>query len=47
MMQFIFGCVVGGAGASLMWVSYIAWFEDDATSVAGQFRRWIKAKLRR
>ena len=47
MIQFLLGCVVGGVAVSILWISYIAYFEDDAHSMGGRFRRWIKAKLRR
>ena len=47
MTQFIFGCLLGGAGMSLMWILYIAYFSDDATSMGGRFRRWVKKLLHR
>ncbi len=40
---FLLGVVV----ASLIWMAYIAYFNDDATSMGGRLRRWVKKRLRR
>lgn len=40
---FLLGVVVG----SVLWLVYIAYFADDATSMGGRLRRWVKKRLRR
>ncbi len=47
MVQFLFGCLIGAVAISVLWISYIAYFEDDATSMAGRFRRWVRKLLKR
>ena len=40
---FLLGIVVGSA----LWLVYIAYFSDDATSMGGRLRRWVKKRLRK
>ncbi len=47
MSGFMFGGLVGFLFASLLWALYLAFFRDDAASLGGRFRRWIRRKFNR
>lgn len=44
MTQFLFGCLVGAVGISVFWLAYLAFFPDDASSMGGRIRRWVRKK---
>jgi hypothetical protein len=44
MMQFLFGSFVGAIVISVFWLAYLAFFPDDASSMGGRIRRWVRKK---
>jgi hypothetical protein len=47
MFKFLIGCVVGGVFMSALWMIYIAYFIDDASSMGRRLRTWVRLKAHR
>ena len=43
--QFCAGLLIGLVVASVLWVGYIVYFEDEASSLGQRIRQWMRQKF--